>query len=165
MTSEDPNTGEPPVLGTPDPKEVAEQAQVVEERKAAAKALKDKKVAPPPDDGYRTFVAPVEKNTRFLAKAGEMVFFRDPNSPIGKREVAREGDVWVVFTNGIVTTKDPIVIAWCEANPDICRDANDPRAKNWADLKERQVPTASREALLDRGMDVDELLYGDSAKA
>jgi len=158
---------EPPVLGEVTPEERAILAQQEKEARAAEKALKRTKPLPTKvaDEGYRTFIAPIEKNTRFLAKAGEVVWFRDQTAPLGRRDISREGDVTVQFTNGILTTKDPDIIEWCEANPDICRDAADPRTKVWADLKERQIATASREPLLERSLDVDELVYGDPARA
>lgn len=150
------------------PEQRAQLKAEVEEAKAIAKALKEKKLAPPPDDGYHTFIAPVEKNSRFLAnpdpKDNPVVFFRDPASPLGKRDTARENDIWVEFTNGSLATKDPVVIAWCEANPEICRDTRDPRAATWAKYKEAQVPRADREALMDPHDDIDKLVYGESAR-
>jgi hypothetical protein len=107
----------------------------------------------------------VEKNTEFLAVPGKMVQFPDKDSPSGTRDARRDGDVWVKFTNGVLCTKDPVQIAWCEKNPEVCRDANDPRTKAWAILKEGQVATASREATTDPRLNIDELIDGAGAAA
>jgi len=146
----------------------------VDERKAAeestaaireaAEGLKGQPVEAMPKEerqGKRVFVAPIEKNTKYLVKAGTMVRFRDPNSPTGMRDAAREGDIWAQFSNGVLVTDIPEVIAWCLGNKDICRPADDPRTAAWAQLKERQVPTAERESQLDPGFDVEATIFGE----
>lgn len=146
----------------------AEERKVAEESttaiREAAEGLREQPVAAMPEEekkGKRVFIAPIEKNTKFLVKAGTMVRFRDPNSPTGMRDAAREGDIWAQFSNGVIVSDVPEVIEWCLAHPEICRPADDPRAAAWAQLKERQQPTAEREAQLDPAFDVDATIYGE----
>jgi hypothetical protein len=116
------------------------------------------------ESDVRAFVAPIEKNTRFLVKAGTPLTVNDPNSPRGKRMYEREGDVWVEFIDGIVVLnpEDTLAIAWCEENPAICRDIFDPMTEAWAYMKEMQVPTANQEARLPGSIDVEAILRGDA---
>jgi len=131
---------------------------------ASAKELAGQPITTMPEEvrqGKVVFVAPVEKNTRFLVKAGKMVRFRDPNSPSGYRDAAREGDIWAQFSNGVLVTDVPEVIAWCLENKEICRPADDPRTAAWAQLKEKQVPTAESPPQIDPGFDVEGTIFGE----
>lgn len=122
-------------------------------------------VAPVEGEKLRAFVAPVEKNTRFLVVAGKPLTVNDPNSPRGKRMYEREGDVWVEFTDGlcVLTPDQTQELAWCESNPEICRDVSDPMTEAWAYMKEMQVPTASQDARLPASINIEAILRGDSS--
>lgn len=110
---------------------------------------------------YRAFVNPTKPNTSFLVKPGELVRLRDQNSPTGYRDTMREGDVRAVFTSGVLVTNDPVIIAWCEANPDKCRDANLAGTEFWFNVRQAQIPLANRDPSLDQGIDVDAALRGE----
>jgi hypothetical protein len=159
----------------------ATEEAVVAGMKAATKAGKK---LPPLESTVRVFICPQEPNTRYLVKAGTVVSFRDPNSPTGKRDAQREGDIWAEFIEGVLATDDPEVIAWCEAHsvdealhqvyhrergqnirncpikPGLCCDATHPMAEIWADMKSAQMPLANREATMPPGTEVDKLLTG-----
>ena len=169
--------------------EKAEEARAVQQKAAdgmqagAASGQRDA-----PEGGLRVFIAPQEPNTSFLVRVGKVISFRDPGSPTGKRDTAREGDVKASFHGGILATSDPIVIAWCEAHgPDedlhkayhkdrgetarscraghgICCDATDPQAEVWAEFKAAQIPTAGRDATMPPGVDIDGVLQGRQIK-
>lgn len=142
------------------------RAAAVERAQAALAAMADAGMIAKgeSDDTVVAYVAPVEKNTRFLVKPGTPLTVNDPNSPRGKRMYEREGDVWVEFTAGIcVLTKgeDDEKIAWCDAHPEICRSAADPMTEAWVYMKEMQIATANRDATLPASIDVEALLRGD----
>lgn len=114
----------------------------------------------------RAFFAPVDKNTRFLVKEGKYESIKDPNSPRGTRLTERDGDIWLQFIDGIAvmdTTKaeDQVRLAWCEANPAICRDIEDPMTEAWAYMKELQYPTATHDSRLSPNINIERLLTGD----
>jgi len=144
---------------------VVEQAQT-----ALKKAIDEGKVVV--DDiekgRYVAFVAPVEKNTRFLIKAGKPVSFADKDSPRGQKMVGRDGDLWVEFHDGILVLDtddetDCLKVLWCVEHKAVCRDANDPLTEAWLVLKEGQSPLAWRDAVISQSMDVDKALQGDPA--
>lgn len=154
-----------PIMGEVDREEqqaLAGQRAKVEQ---AAKRLGEQPVEPIEEETrrkYRVFVAPIHKNARFLVKPGKLVQFRDPNSPTGTRDARRDGDVWAVFAGGVLVTDNPTIIAWCEKSTEICRDADDPRTEAWAMLKEGQVPTSTRDPLINPKLDVDQIVFRES---
>lgn len=111
-------------------------------------------------DGERRFVAPKYRGGKFLAKAGTVVEVPSPRGPWAKE---RKGDIWVDFKsgNGIFSTTDPEAIAWCEAHPDVCRDAFDPKTPAWVAVVEATLETATQTARLPANTDVDALLRGE----
>lgn len=116
---------------------------------------------------YRAFVAPVEKFTRYLVKAGTPKAIRDPNSPTGERLVSRDGDIFVEFQDGIVVLNaddetDAVKIAWCEAHGAVCRDIDDPFTEAWAYMKELQQETARVEKRLPESVNLEAILRGDT---
>lgn len=116
----------------------------------------------------RAFVAPIERQTRFLVKPGKVRQVKDNNSVMGERDVARDGDIFVEFNDGICVLdasnpEDAIRIAWCEAHDAICRDVSDPFTEAWALIKELTTPSARNESRLPAGMDVEAVLRGDPA--
>jgi len=140
-----------------------ERAQADSLRKeASAQLAEGKPIEAPNADEYRTFVAAEEyHNTRFLAHPGEAV-----KAPIvaGNTSgvvplITRIGDLFAEFNSGVLVTKVTEVIAWCEAHPQVCRDATDPRTPGWATLKAMQVSKANREAALGREIDVDAMAF------
>jgi len=119
-----------------------------------------------PTGNYRAFVAPVDKFTKFLVKAGKIRSIRDPNSPTGQRDVARDGDIFVEFQDGIAVfsaddTSDMVKIAWCEAHPKICRDIDDPYTEAWAYMKELQQETSTAGKRLPESINLEGILRGD----
>jgi hypothetical protein len=126
--------------------------------KNAPKPPAEETAGPPP--GTRVFVAPAYPNMRVLVKQGKLI---QAPSPDGPRDIRREGDVWAKFVGGILVTDDPDVIAWCEAHHDVCRDAYDPKTEVWVALVQAQRETATSEAKLPPGLDVEKLLEGDIA--
>lgn len=111
----------------------------------------------------RAFIAPVQKNTRYLIGAGKINQIVDPNSPTGKRDTFRDDEVWVEFHDGLVVYtpgEDDKQIAWCEAHPETCRDIQDPLTEAWAFMKEAQQNLAGREAVLPQSLDIDAALMG-----
>lgn len=137
-----------------------------------------------PKGTLRLFLSAQHPNTKFLVQVGEVQSFKAQDSPTGRRDTNREGDVWAQFSGGMLATNDPIVVEWCEAHgPDedlhreyhrareestracraghgVCCDAADPNAAHWVAMKDAQIPNASREATMSPGMDVDGLLQG-----
>jgi hypothetical protein len=64
--------------------------------------------------------------------------------------------VWAIFTAGILTTDNPLVIAWCEDHPERCRRSDDPMTKPWATLKALSTNRANRErSIPSEEMDAD----------
>ena len=115
---------------------------------------------------YRAFIAPVEKFTRFLVKAGKPKAIRDPNSPTGERLVSRDGDIFVEFQDGIAVfnvddTEDAVKISWCVEHPKICRDIDDPFTEAWAYMKEMQQETSTAGKRLPESIDLEAILRGD----
>ncbi len=145
----------------------AREAEFAGRQEAADKLGEVVLVKAPEASQYRTYVAAAQyANNKFLAKTGTPV-----KAPIvaGSTSgiiplITRDGDVWAKFANGILTTKDPDVIAWCEEHPSVCRDANDPRTPGWATLKEFQTVKSTRDASLEGGIDVDKLAFPDLGK-
>ncbi len=166
----------------------ADSYRSADEAVAALKnAMRTRKIRNELDEDLRIFVSPLEPNTTFLVKPGKMLSFPDPNSPRGKKDMEREGDVWAEFHSGICATRDDEVIEWCEAHSGdadlhtlyhskmaedgtkrvsarecgvdvgLCRDIDWPATPGWAELKSLQMPTARRGASLPATMDVDKL--------
>ena len=63
--------------------------------------------------------------------------------------------------NCILQTDDLEIIEWCIEHPDICRDADDPQAEAWATLKQMTINTATKEATLPPGTDINAMLRGE----
>ena len=119
------------------------------ERSANAALLKEN-IDPAPE-GVVAYVASDEfANSRFLVKAGEY----SKTAPVAGSTsgiiplVNRIGDIWAVFTAGILVTDDPLVIQWCEDHPTKCRRSDDPMTKSWATLKALSTDKANRERLV-----------------
>jgi len=141
------------------------------------------------ENAPRIFVSPQHPGERFLVTSGVIRWFPDPNSPSGKREFQREGDVWAKFSAGICATLDPLVIDWCEAHSGdaiahqeyhkvksqsprdctvpvgLCRDGSLPGVNTWAELKAKQVPTSRSPATIDPTIDIDYFLSAGLAKS
>ena len=170
---------------------VAQASATIKAQEEAAAGIKEAARSgrrPPPETTLRVFLSPKEPNTTFLVEAGKMISFRDPNSPTGQRDARRDGDVFARFVSGVLATDDPVVIEWCEGHgPDaaahkeyhrkvgtdartcqagvgLCCDAQDEQAEVWAEFKSAQVPTATREATMPTGIDVDTILTGGKIK-
>lgn len=120
----------------------------------------------PPSDvqeqGYRTFVAAKQyENSKILAIPGTPI--KMPPHPGMSPGITpysqRDGDKFVKFSGGVLVTNDYEIIAWCEAHPQVCRDASDPRTQGWVTLKDMQTETASRDAVLPQSVDVDEMAF------
>lgn len=113
-------------------------------------------------DGERRFVSPKYRGGKFLVKAGELVMVPSPRGPWARERV---GDIWVDFKsgNGIFSTTDPIAIAWCEAHPEVCRDAFDPKTPAWVAVVEATLETATQAARLPANTDIDALLRGEAS--
>jgi hypothetical protein len=145
---------------------VAQSAAAMEKAKAIiAEKLASGVVTVPEEDAdnRRCFIAPVEKNTRYLVSAGKINHIVDPNSPTGRRDTYRNDEVWVEFHDGLVVLEagtDDKQIEWCEANPAICRDIMDPMTEAWAFMKEAQEDLAYRERVLPKNLDIDASLMG-----
>ncbi len=117
---------------------------------------------------YRVFVAPVERNTRFLINPAERTFFSitDPNVPGGKRNLSTDHDIWIEFHDGIAdidtaTPEGKRILEWAQAHPELCRDIADPLTEPWAMLKFGQCPTSRSDETVAKGLDIDKLLAGD----
>ncbi len=118
------------------------------QNKAAHDSFKPEEVEVKPDDGFVSFVAAAEFNDcKFLVKEGKVVEHRNDTNRPGMR--GREGVKKARFTNGVLATDDPEVIAWCDAHTTICRRASDPMTKGWASMKDMNVKKANRERLQD----------------
>lgn len=142
-----------------------EKAAAMERAQSIIKAAHEAGAVPITDEAptnRRCFIAPIEKNTRFLVASGKVNQIRDPNSPTGMRDTFRSDEVWVEFHDGIAVfePEQETEIAWCEANPAICRDIQDPMTEAWAFMKEAQTPLANRDAVLPQNMNVDAALVG-----
>lgn len=104
-----------------------------------------------PDDGVYAYVAADEHaNSRFLVKAGkptQVAAAAGSTSGIVPL-VNRVGDIWAIFTAGILVTEDADVIKWCEARPHMCRRSDDPMTRSWATMKALSSHRANRERLV-----------------
>lgn len=145
--------------------QAAEQETLSSIRQGASEDLQSKDtIAAPEAEAYKTFVSAEEfHNTRFLAHPGEAV-----RAPIlaGSTSgivplITREGDLFAEFHSGVLVTKVPEVIAWCQKHPSVCRDATDPRTPGWATLKAMQASKANREAALGQEINVDAMAFPD----
>ncbi len=155
--------------GAPTADPSAEQRQAVlggaETRKDSAEGLENTTLKEDPElRGFRAFVAKATHgNSKILVNPKEAKIKELPptaGSAAGLPfYLRRDGDIFADFTEGVLVTKDPQVIAWCEANPQICRDAADPRTRMWVQLKNMQTQTPSRDVTLDPTIDIDEELF------
>ena len=123
--------------------------------------------------GKRAFVSGTVKTFRQLVQGGkpttvyqgtEMPFLGG-QAPAGV-ETRRLGDIFARFTGGILvvdpaTEEGAIITAWCEAHPEVCRDATDPQTDVWVALKESQQNTSLKEPSLAPDMDIDKVMAGD----
>lgn len=158
----------------------AERLDAIEARLQAAPAPTPvgEKSAPalkPPEQRIRGFVSPQHPNSEFLIKVGVVQKVRDPNSPTGYRDHAREGDIKIKFQGGAWKSvgesgseqdraDDQVRIAWCEAHPEIARDVLDPTTPVWFSIKEGQMETSRKPSSFSRTIDVDAALAGDVSK-
>ena len=124
------------------------------------------------DDGtgrkVRAFVAPVEKNTKYLVKKGDVVLKKNPASPDGEGAAHRKGDVYVEFIDSICVLDEAepdfeVKLEWCESHPKICRNITDPFTEAWAYFKGLQVETAYQDRRLPQNVDIERLLAGDAS--
>lgn len=139
-------------------------------------------------EGFRTWMAPTYPNARFLIRPGTIQ--KVPyqlGAPMGIASMSgRDGDVWAKFVNGVLSTDDPEINAWCEAHsgdPDahvayhnegsktgdcvklsscktpygLCRE-DGPNIDTWAELKMGQTPTSRRPAIISPEINVDALM-------
>ena len=120
-------------------------------------------------EGWAVFVAPVQRNTRYLVNPTERRIHSivDPNSPTGKRQMSTDNDVWLEFRDGICIFDTRTVdgekrLAWAQSHPEVCRNIDDPMTAAWVQMKEAQTPTSRKDNSLPTGLDVDALLRGDA---
>lgn len=174
-----------------------DQAESMRKAEAATSglqaALKRGALANPVDEDLRVFVAPLEPNTKFLVKPGKLDR-RTFNNDYGSRDFSRDAgmadgvmDVWAEFHFGVLATRDPEVVAWCEAHSGdddmhaeyhsghpiparqcevdhgLCRDANWAATPAWADMKSLQHPTSRRNAYIPTSTDVDKIFKNMAA--
>lgn len=119
--------------------------------------------------GKVAYIAPVNRWYRVLTnpKDTKPVSFPDKDSPRGQKMVERDNDIFLEFRDGMVILdpndeEDAVRIAWCEANPEICRNARDPMTEPWAAMKEAQTAYAHRDPVLSPSMNVEAALRGES---
>lgn len=157
--------------------EVSEQAKLAEQKAKIMSQAQNRvqamidagEIAAAPDNSgrkVRAYVAPVERNTRYLVKAGEPVAIRDPNSPTGERLTQRKGDIFVDFVDGIcvLDDSDPDFVLkadWCDAHSALCRDITDPFTEAWAYMTELKHETSSQSARLPKDINIEKILRGD----
>lgn len=130
----------------------------------------------PKEQRRRAFACPQKPNSEWLVQVGKVQQIRDPNSPTGYRDHAREGDVKIKFTSGLWYSTDPqtaneqtliddkVRIAWCEQHPETARDVEDPMTPIWFDIKRGQMATSRSEPSFSQGIDVDAALAGDMSR-
>ncbi len=168
-----------------DSAQAQEAARLADVSAKATEGLKEAmasgRIMTEPSVGLRTFLSPTEPNTQFLVRPGKLISFPDPNSPTGRRDSHRDGDIWATFSGGVCVSRDPIIIEWLEAhagdrdawlayharygsNPredsvpyNLCRDIRTENVEAWAEMKALQVPTSRRAATLSPGLDVDKV--------
>ncbi len=119
--------------------------------------------------GARAFVCPQGPNVTYLVVPGKVMQIRDPNSPTGFRDYAREGDVKLRFKNGIWwsqtddggETEDVKRFEWLEAHPEIARDVAAASTAVWFELKQGQMETSRRNSTFSKNIDVDRAIAGE----
>ncbi len=118
--------------------------------RAANATLLEEEIIPGSEDVVAYVAADEFANSRFLVQSG-----KPTPAPIVAGATSgviplinRIGDVWAVFTAGILVTDDPLVIEWCEDNPTKCRRSDDPMTKSWSTLKSLSTDRANRERLV-----------------
>ena len=134
-------------------------------RREAASKLENADVQPAPElEGFVSFVAAKKfANQRILVTAGKVESFPNVNSPTGKSDRRRDGDVWADFHEGVLVTDNPAVIAFLDESPEKYRRANDPRAASWAQLKEGQTKLAYRDPSIPVDFNVDDVVYPEQS--
>lgn len=130
----------------------------------------------PKEERRRAFACPQKPDSEWLIVPGKVQQIRDPNSPFGQRDYAREGDVKIRFQGGLWYSADPknadeqtliddkVRIAWCEQHPEEARDVEEPMTPVWFEIKRGQMATSRSEPSFSRGIDVDAVLAGDTEK-
>lgn len=108
----------------------------------------------------RVFVAPAHQNEKILVKAGTPITRPNPAAAMDM-VIRRDGDIWARFQDGILSTEEPEVIAWCEAHSNFCRDAEHPQTRAWAVMTEAQMETSTQESRIPKNVDIGKLLEGD----
>lgn len=138
-----------PMEGAVTPEQRQEAMTTEEGTRAAAETLSGETIEAPMDEGYVSFVAaPDYANEKILVKEGTEV--RMPQEGVQSPGVRRrDGDIKAKFSNGVLVTNVPEVIAWCDDHPTMCRRADDPFTSSWATLKEMTTRRANRDPLED----------------
>jgi hypothetical protein len=142
------------------------ERQTAEAVVAAGHALEGEDIPPiAGTEKFRAFVAAkAYANYQVLVKEGTPVKL-PPSAMVTagvEGTLRRDGDIYARFRNGVLVTDVPEIIEWCLKHPDICQDADDPRAAAWASLKAGQTKTATSEATTDPGLDVTSLIFPDA---
>ena len=140
-----------------------QKTQVAERPAPEAKA--------PPAPRARGFSSPSKPNFRKLIKIGTVRRTPDPNSPTGMKDMAREGDIMIEFTNGFwqggLSEDDDVRIAWCEAQaalPDATlMDIMDPQCKVWTSLKKGQQTTGRKDPTVAPDINVSAAMRGEGS--
>ncbi len=135
-------------------------------------------IKPPPDVSeadptarIRGFVNMRNPNLTKLIQTGVLRSFPDPNSPSGRKDAGRDGDIKIVFKNGYWSggrsEGDRERIKWCEkeAAKEDCqvKDVDDTQAKIWAELIAGQQVTGKRDPTVSPSVDVNAALRGEAA--
>lgn len=116
--------------------------------------------------GKRAFVFPNHVNFKALLRAGVLNQIRDANAPLGVRDMSRTGDIFLKVTGGMCvfdpSTEDgALQLAYCEAHPEMCRDAMAPETEVWAEMKRGQAQLVNKEPSIPQNLDIDKIMAGD----
>ena len=138
-----------PQAGEVSAEQQAEQNFTPAERSAHNELLKEN-VAAPDDEIYAYEAADEHPKRRSRLKEGrhnKVAAAAGSTSGIVPL-VNRTGDIWAVFTAGILVTEDPLVVTWCEVRPHMCRRSDDHMTRSWATMKALASHRANRERLV-----------------
>lgn len=124
-----------------------------------------------PTARIRGFVNMRNPNLKKFVQVGALRSFPDPNSPSGRKDSGRDGDIAITFKNGYWTggrsEGDAERIKWCEdeaAKPNCqVKDVDDTQAKIWAELIAGQQVTGRRDPTVSPSVDVNAALRGEAA--
>ncbi len=137
----------------------------------ADRSASDVKTKDTPPPRVRGFSSPSQPNFRKLIKIGTVRRTPDPNSPTGMKDMAREGDIMIEFTNGFwqggLSDDDDVRIAWCEVQAALpnapIMDIMDPQCKVWTALKKGQQMTARKDPTVAPGINVSAAMRGEAS--